>query len=313
MRKRFGTLCASFVALTLGLGFLLSGPAIANNNGTVSVTFTQVGTGGTASVGPLGTQSICQIHVFGPPSGPGGVQGTVQVAPDNVTWSASPNFGGINAAGLYLSSGTVSVSGSYMRFYNSGSGTVTGVLTCGTSLPPSDNPNWDAFGSPSPGPLASCATGTTANTYCTIQSLPITLGPSFGPVGQWLVTVTEDVELPGTAPTAAGPANPCISISGSPSPVPSTLFFDAAPSNTPAASFPCASPVAALTNALAGGEPFAFATTGVAFGENAQSRSIQWTGTVAPNSAWTFLCSVDGGTTTSMTILGACRVFAIPI
>src|ERR1700683_565672 len=67
-----------------------------------------------------------------------------------------------------------------------------GCLTSGAAAACS---GYGALATSTPLPLASAATGTTANTYVTLVTDTVTLGTSYGPQGKWYGTVTEDLEV----------------------------------------------------------------------------------------------------------------------
>jgi hypothetical protein len=155
----------------------------------------------------------------------------------------------------------------------------------------------------SPAPLASVGTGTTAYVYQVLQSLPVTCG--FAPSGTCLVVINGDLEYPAAAPTAAGFLAPCIAVSSTPSPLPTSLYW----TNPAATTAPCAS--SAPTNALAGADPFAMATA-LPIYINSLSRHVAWTGTIPVNTAMTFLLEVEGSSTTSETVQGSGSALVLP-
>jgi hypothetical protein len=159
------------------------------------------------------------------------------------------------------------------------------------------------YATPSPVPLASTTTGTTGFVYQVLQSLPTTCG--FAPSGTCLVIINGDMQYPAAAPTAVGFLSPCVAVSSTPSPLPTTLAATY-PAQTAA---PCAS--SAPANALAGAEPFAEATT-LPLYINALSRHVAWTGTIPTNSSFTFLLEVEGSSTTSEAVQGSGSAVVIP-
>lgn len=183
---------------------------------------------------------------------------------------------------------------------------LSGQLACGGTLPPSFISIYGGYATPSPLPLASVATGTTAYVYQTLQSMPVTC--TWAPDGCYAI-VTEDLAYPNALPTAAGPVMGCIAASGTPSPLPTNISFGVSPVATPTIGAPCAS--SAPANALAGTAPFAQATTGGNFSVTNTTAHTQWTGILPSGSAWTFLCMVEGATTTSVTVNGSCSAFFI--
>ena len=179
------------------------------------------------------------------------------------------------------------------------------VLTCGRG------PLALAWGPtpvvPSPAALASAATGTTAFTYVTLQSHATTCG--YSPSGLCLVLIQGDMQYPIANPTAlpttAGYLTPCIYVSSTPSPLPSTLYATY-PSSTTA---PCAS--SAPANALAGGSPFGFQTAAPSFVAMPYEH-VAWNGTMPDNQTLTFIFAVEGSSTTSETVQGSSSVVVIP-
>ena len=160
---------------------------------------------------------------------------------------------------------------------------------------------------PSPAALASVATGTTAFVYQTLQSHATTCG--YSPSGLCLVLIQGDMQYPVANPTAlpttAGYLTPCIYVSSTPSPLPSTLYATY-PSSTTA---PCAS--SAPANALAGGSPFGFQTAAPSFVAMPYEH-VAWNGTMPDNQTLTFIFAVEGSSTTSETVQGSSSVVVIP-
>jgi hypothetical protein len=156
---------------------------------------------------------------------------------------------------------------------------------------------------PSPAALASAATGTTAYTYVVVQSHTTSCG--YAPSGTCLVMAQGDFVYPAAAPTAAGFLSPCIALSSTPSPLP-TSIGGSYPAVTSA---PCAS--SAPANALAGGAPFAMATT-LPIYINDLSRHVWWNGTMPTNTTLTFLFEVEASSNVSETVQGSSSVVVIP-
>lgn len=278
--------------------------ARANTNSTNSGSPFYITATNTASATLTIPTGATQCEVFSASGAPSGGGITDQYESSSGVWTAATGHAQITQSGEYISSIPSGDIGFRVFITNYVGGYASGQLACGATLPPSFISIYGGYGVPSPLPLASVATGTTAYVYGTLQSIPVTC--NWAPDGCY-VQVTEDLMLPNVAPTAAGPLNPCIFVSGSPSPVPSTIFLDAAPAATPSAGVPCASAVPSpWGNALAGNQPFAFATTGVAFGETSLTSSTKWEGILPAGTVWTFLCDVEGATTTSVTVVGSC-------
>lgn len=303
MKKAFIAIVA-IAALAMGLfgGRSIAGTTTTYAGATFYITATNTATSWLTI--PTGATQ-CEVLVSsGAPAG-GGI--TDQYENSSGAVIAATGHAQIISNGEYISS-IPSGETAFRVFVSNYNGPyVSGQLFCGATMPP---PFWEAvggFGTPSPLPLASVATGTTAYVYQTIQSIPVTC--TWAPDGCY-VTVRENAVYPNALPTAAGPLYPCIAVSGTPSPLPSSIAFDAAPAATPTAGAPCAS--SAPTNALAGGAPFAFATTGGQTAQTINNEAIQWSGILPSGSAWTFLCEVEGATATSVTVNGSCSASFIP-
>lgn len=281
-------------------------PARAANTGSYNGTSFFITATGTASATltiPT-TATQCDLFVGAGASAGGGL--TDQYESSTGVYSAATGHPQVTQPGEYISTIPTGAIGFRLYATNFAGPYASGQLVCGAVMPPSFISIYGGYGVPSPLPLASVATGTTAYVYAQLQSVTGTC--NWAPDGCYAI-VTEDLMLPAVAPTAAGPLNPCIFMSGSPSPLPSTIFLDAAPAATPSAGVPCASSVPSpWGNALAGNQPFAFATTGVALGETSLTSDTKWEGILTPGQAYTFLCDVEGATTTSITVVGSCSV-----
>ena len=250
------------------------------------------------------TATQCDLFVGAGAATGGGL--TDQYESSSGVWTAATGHPQVTQPGEYISSIPAGDIGFRVFATNFAGPYVSGQLVCGAVMPPSFISIYGGYGIPSPAALASVALPTAGYVYTTLQSVPVTC--NWAPDGCYTIVTMDDM-LPNAAPTAAGPLSNCIFMSGTPSPLPSTIFLDAAPAATASAGVPCASSVPSpWGNALAGGAPFAFATTGVAFAETSTTSSTKWEGILTPGTAYTFLCDVEGASATSVTVAGSCSV-----
>ena len=312
MKKSTLGFLAAAASVALMLAFLPGRPTLAAGNTTTyngaSFYITSTGTASATLTIPSGATQ-CEMFVgAGAPTG-GGITDQYQTSTGN--YVAATGHPQITANGEYISTIPSGDTG-FRVFVNNYVGSyASGQLVCGSTMPPSFISIYGGYGTPSPLPQASVATGTTAYVYQTLQSVPVTC--TYAPDGCFAV-VSEDLTYPNALPTAAGPLYPCITISGTPSPLPSTIFQDVAPAATPSALVACASSLPSpWANAVAGGAPFALATTGGNFSETSLTSQIKWMGVLPAGSVWTFLCQVEGATTTSVTVNGSCSAFFVSI
>ena len=150
-----------------------------------------------------------------------------------------------------------------------------------------------------PFPVASAATGTTANTYATLVTDTVTLGTSYGPQGKWFGTVTEDLWVALGVLSATQSNYGCIVTA-------STVTTISRTGNNTAATI-CST----TTSGNVAGTVL-FGATLVASGAGADAHA-QWTGTAANGASLTFTCQVAANGTTSITIYGTCPSYWIPI
>lgn len=242
------------------------------------------------------TAAQIEADVYGPP-GPGTATVQYQTSAGGA-WSAvsGPT---INGEGDYIYAVPAGALTTRICVSNTVNPNMNGQLIAGLTVPGGNTyPSW---ASPSPGPLASVGTGTTGFVYQTLQSFPVQCY-SFSATGQCFVIFSGDVALAAATPVTGEFMAACVSVSSTPSPLPTSVQWTN-PSSTTA---PCAS--AAPTNPLAGSQQF-----GQSAASNNQLTSyVHWAGTMPSGQTITLLLSVEGSTGTSQTIQGGGYTLVIP-
>jgi hypothetical protein len=242
------------------------------------------------------TAAQVEADVYGPP-GPGTATVQYQTAAGGA-WAAMPGPT-INGEGDYIYTVPTGALTTRICVSNTVNPNMNGQLMAGLALPAGNI--YLGWASPSPGPLASVATGATAYVYQTLQSFPVQCY-SFSPTGQCLVIFNGDVALAAATPITGEFLAACVAVSSTPSPLPTSVQWTN-PSSTTA---PCAS--SAPTNALAGSQQFGQSATST----DALTSYVHWSGTMPSGQAITLLFQVEGSTTSTQTAQGSGSALVIP-
>jgi len=293
MRNVFIPLIAIVALLT---AVLPQNRVVAAPASVAEITFA-LNNGGCSNVLTLpATAAQLEADIYGPP-GPGTATVQYQVSAGGA-WAAMAGQT-INGEGDYIYTLPTGALTARICVSNTVNPNMNGQLIAGLVVPGGNvYPGW---ASPSPGPLASVATGATAYVYQTLQSFPVQCY-SFSPTGQCLVIFNGDVALAAATPVAGEFLAACVSVSSTPSPLPTSVQWTN-PSSTTA---PCAS--AAPTNALAGSQQFGQSATSTA----SLTSYIHWSGTMPSGQAITLLFQVEGSTTSTQTAQGSGSALVIP-
>ena len=293
MKKLFiaAALIAAIVLAGAPMGRLVAAPASAG-----AVTFSLNG-GNCSNILTLSaTAAQVEADIYGPP-GPGTATVQYQTTAGGA-WSAmtGPN---INGEGDYIYTVPTGAVAARICVSNTVNPNMNGQLIAGLTVPGGNI--YVGWASPSPGPLASVATGATGFVYQTLQSFPVQCY-SFSPTAQCLVIFNGDVALAAATPVTGEFLAACVAVSSTPSPLPSSIEFTN-PSSTTA---PCAS--AAPTNPLAGSQQFAQSASS----NNQLTSYVHWMGTMPAGQAITLLFQVEGSTGTTQTAQGSGSALVIP-
>lgn len=292
------------IAAALMAAVILAGApmakVIAAPASTAAVVFS-LNNGGCSNVLTLpSTAAQIEADVYGPP-GPGTATVQYQTTAGGA-WSAVTGGPTINGEGDYIytiSTGAAGAVAARICVTNTVNPVMNGQLIAGLTVPGGNTyPGW---ASPSPGPLASVATGGTAFVYQTLQSFPVQCY-SFSATGQCFVIFNGDVAIAAATPVSGEFMAACVAVSSTPSPLPTSVQWTN-PSSTTA---PCAS--SAPTNPLAGSQQFGQSATSV----NALTSYVHWAGTMPSGQTITLLLQVEGSTSTSTVVQGGGWALVIP-